>query len=149
MQVALAEIDLLDDHRLIDVVRPRRAQGLQVTNQGSDVTGIVLNEPVDGDAIGDWVEGPLNDIINDWIDNDADGAVDCNDMDCNGTQVCRGSWRDPNESGGGQNSGSSDIPELPAGSTVADLIGTGGDLDGERNDMLCSDGIDNDGDGQI
>ena len=30
-----------------------------------------------------------------------------------------------------------------------DLIGAGSDQDGERNDYLCSDGIDNDNDGKI
>jgi hypothetical protein len=122
----------------------------RIDNDGDTVTDCADADCFKTDACkagGSHEQGDAH--CSDWIDNDADGAVDCNDMDCNGTQVCRGSWRDPNESGGGQNSGSSDIPELPAGSTVADLIGTGGDLDGERNDMLCSDGIDNDGDGQI
>jgi hypothetical protein len=32
---------------------------------------------------------------------------------------------------------------------VQDLIGTGKDIDGERNDYLCADGIDNDGDGAV
>lgn len=41
------------------------------------------------------------------------------------------------------------MPELDEGMSVEDLIGTGSDKDGERNDVLCSDGIDNDGDGRI
>jgi hypothetical protein len=43
----------------------------------------------------------------------------------------------------------SDLPELKPGMTVEDLIGTGDDKDGERNNILCSDGIDNDSDGKI
>ena len=32
---------------------------------------------------------------------------------------------------------------------IEDLIGSGKDKDGERNDVLCSDGFDNDGDGMV
>ena len=41
------------------------------------------------------------------------------------------------------------MPELGDGMAVQDLIGTGKDIDGERNDYLCADGIDNDGDGAV
>lgn len=90
----------------------------------------------------------------DWIDNDGDGFTDCDDVDCqlDGIQACQGSWAGPV---GGQVASSStdgasdDIPALGEGMTVEDLIGQGDDKDGERNDQVCSDGIDNDGDGKI
>lgn len=44
--------------------------------------------------------------------------------------------------------GSDDIPELEGDQSVEDLIGRAGDNDGERNDYLCSDGVDNDNDGR-
>lgn len=91
----------------------------------------------------------------DWVDNDSDGHVDCDDSDClqDYISVCKGSWKGPLEGGtagltGPGGAADEDIPELGAGQTVEDLIGKGGDKDGERNDMDCSDGIDNDGDGR-
>ncbi|MBI5611080.1 MAG: hypothetical protein HY902_19565 [Deltaproteobacteria bacterium] len=90
----------------------------------------------------------------DWFDNDGDGFIDCDDPDCEGSgiTVCKGSWREP-AGGGGNASGAAsmadDVPELGPGQTVEDLIGKGGDKDGERNDEVCSDGLDNDGDGRI
>jgi hypothetical protein len=91
----------------------------------------------------------------DWIDNDGDGAVDCDDEECHldFLHACRGSWTgagsgsvssDPSVSTGA----SDDLPELGAGQSVEDLIGTAGDNDGERSDEVCSDGIDNDVDGR-
>ncbi len=83
----------------------------------------------------------------DWVDNDGDGAMDCDDSDCSAPHVtaCKGSWRGGAASGG---SGVDELPELPAGTDVEELIGKSGDADGERNDLLCSDGVDNDGDGR-
>ncbi len=93
-----------------------------------------------------------NDRCSDWIDNDGDGAVDCDDSECSGPgiTVCQGSYEGSNRSanGGGAEDGEMDIPELTGDMTVEDLIGNFGDADGERNDYLCSDGIDNDGDGR-
>ncbi len=89
-----------------------------------------------------------NERCSDWIDNDGDGAADCEDEDCSGAgiTVCQGSWRGrsptPNATGGGEE----EVPELSGDMSVEDLIGRGGDIDGERNDYLCADGIDNDGD---
>lgn len=91
----------------------------------------------------------------DWIDNDGDGAVDCDDEECHleFLHACRGSWTgggastvlsDPSAGGGGTD----DLPELGAGQSVEDLIGSAGDNDGERSDEVCSDGIDNDMDGR-
>lgn len=89
----------------------------------------------------------------DWVDNDGDGAVDCDDRDCEGpgVTVCKGSWKGPLDTGGGAQAEApvDDIPQLGEGMSVEDLIGTGDDKDGERNNMLCSDGLDNDGDGKI
>jgi len=92
----------------------------------------------------------------DWIDNDGDGHIDCNDKDCeeNSITVCGGSWSGPLEGtgvntqknkGGG---GSDDLPEIGKGKTIEDYIGKGDDANGERNDVLCSDGVDNDNDGK-
>lgn len=93
-------------------------------------------------------------LCSDGIDNDNDGAKDCEDKDClrAGLSACSGSWQGPLGGTGvtspNQSVASSDeIPDLGEGMTVADLIGTGKDIDGERNDYLCSDGYDNDGDG--
>ncbi|MFT7624957.1 MAG: hypothetical protein ACI9WU_004148, partial [Myxococcota bacterium] len=93
----------------------------------------------------------------DWIDNDGDGHVDCKDYDCQnapGVPNCKGTWGDgparANDGGTAAPTGGSEpVPELGPGQSVEDLIGTGGDADGERNDVLCSDGIDNDDDGKI
>lgn len=85
----------------------------------------------------------------DWVDNDGDGAVDCDDMDCQieSIRVCRGSWRSPSSTVASAEA--SDFPELPEGvSSAEELIGRSGDVDGERSDQACSDGIDNDGDGR-
>jgi hypothetical protein len=86
----------------------------------------------------------------DWVDNDGDGAVDCDDSDCSGPgiTVCRGSWQGPGGPQVGGAGGDDELPELTGDMTVEDLIGNFGDADGERNDYLCSDGVDNDGDGR-
>jgi len=97
-----------------------------------------------------------NAACSDWIDNDGDDAIDCDDEDCNGPGVtrCRGSWQgSANGAAPATNASQAgldeDIPELGAGMTVEDLIGTGGDADGERTDEVCADGIDNDNDGRM
>ena len=110
----------------------------------------------------------------DWVDNDKDGQTDCDDSECTlaGVKVCKGSAQLPPAQAGntGQGTGTGavgqtgtggpptvsaaaqggddDIPQLGAGMSVEDLIGTAGDIDGERNDVVCSDGIDNDRDGR-
>ncbi len=82
----------------------------------------------------------------DWVDNDKDGSLDCDDMECQATSItiCQGSWRSPIKS---STNTSAPKTDLKKGLSYVDLIGTGTDKDGERNDMLCTDGIDNDGDG--
>nr|MDQ3037825.1 hypothetical protein [Myxococcota bacterium] len=88
----------------------------------------------------------------DYIDNDGDQMVDCEDADCQvgGITVCSGSWRGAAGGGGAGalGAGAEDLPELGEGQSVEDLIGTGGDANGERTDETCSDGIDNDFDGR-
>lgn len=100
-------------------------------------------------------------LCSDFIDNDGDGAIDCDDMDCNTAtvEVCKGSWRGPLDGSGvapkavasqGPNAApNTSLPALGEGMTVEDLLGMGNDADGERNNVVCSDGIDNDGDGLI
>ncbi len=85
----------------------------------------------------------------DWVDNDGDGAIDCEDPDCSapGIDVCHGSapHHDPATV---PDDHADDLPELSGDMAAEDLIGRGGDADGERNDYMCSDGVDNDGDGR-
>ncbi len=115
-------------------------------------------------------QGPENTdaTCSDWIDNDGDGLVDCDDPDCEGPgiQVCKGS-----AGVGGKHTAKSHVATPIPASSVAngmneegiplealkamgestdffELIGKFGDKDGERNDQVCSDGIDNDGDGR-
>ncbi len=82
-------------------------------------------------------------LCSDWIDNDGDGVMDCDDSDCQapGISVCKGSM-------GSRSGDRDDVPKLKHGQSVESLIGRGSDKDGERNDILCSDGFDNDGDGR-
>lgn len=87
----------------------------------------------------------------DWFDNDGDGFVDCDDPDCegNGITICKGSWKGEGDGPSAGASAGEDLPELKDGMTVEDLIGKGGDKDGERSDEVCSDGVDNDNDGRV
>ena len=81
-----------------------------------------------------------NERCSDWIDNDGDGVMDCDDPACNGPDisVCRGSWREPGSVRPGGTT-------LPSGRALEELL----EKSGERNDIVCSDGIDNDGNGLI
>ena len=98
-------------------------------------------------------------LCSDFIDNDGDGAKDCDDADClrPGLTACTGSWKGPLEgtgvaesaSSGAAPGGAKALPELKEGQTFEDLLGQGGDNDGERNNFVCSDGYDNDGDGAV
>lgn len=95
-----------------------------------------------------------DEACSDFVDNDGDGAMDCIDSDCDGPgiTVCQGSLHGRSASGAGatgaQAGDDTALPELSGDMTVEDLIGRYGDGDGERNDYMCSDGIDNDGDGR-
>ncbi|MBC8068453.1 MAG: hypothetical protein IAG13_08975 [Deltaproteobacteria bacterium] len=88
----------------------------------------------------------------DWADNDDDGYLDCDDFDCGDTQACMGSWdleqKGVKVGGGAAGSSNGNRPELAAGQTEDDLIGKGGDNDGERDNVVCADGFDNDNDGR-
>jgi hypothetical protein len=94
-----------------------------------------------------------DDKCKDWFDNDGDGLIDCDDPDCEGAgvKVCKGSWKGSLDGAGNgaQAMEDSELPEIKEGQSVEDLIGKGGDKDGERNDEVCSDGIDNDRDGRV
>lgn len=91
----------------------------------------------------------------DWVDNDQDGVTDCEDQDCQLETIsaCDGSWDSllkRESAGGAQMSAPSAQKPVVASSNSGGLIGMAGrDNDGERNDYLCSDGIDNDNDGKI
>ena len=92
-------------------------------------------------------------LCSDWVDNDGNGQMDCDDVACFGAgiSVCQGSFE--------RKAGVPVRVATPAPATAqapaqqqpssapseADLRAN--DNDGERNDLLCSDGIDNDGDG--
>ncbi len=99
----------------------------------------------------------------DWVDNDDDGFVDCDDEDCYGgvATACEGSHETKNRLGPELTNAAlngtglstpppaTDVPQPGEGQTVIDMLGKGDDKDGERNDFVCADGIDNDGDGMI
>ncbi len=133
------------------------AQELQCDN-GIDDDGDTVYDCGDGDCFDDPVCRPDGKPENsdkrcgDWIDNDRDGQLDCDDSDCYGVgiSICEGSYDKKSGAAGANTSQfSDDIPELGEGMSVEDLIGTGSDNDGERNDVACSDGRDNDDDGRI
>ena len=87
----------------------------------------------------------------DWVDNDGDGATDCDDSDCAGMNACKGSWDRAPAAGAGAagSAGGAAGPRRDYAGDPADLIGVGSDIDGERSEHFCSDGIDNDNDGKI
>lgn len=104
----------------------------------------------------------------DWLDNDGDTAIDCDDDDCfgPGITVCAGSMDKeraepdggaaavPVTAGGVQGDASRNGPSNGSKTvyrpeqSMEELIGTQGDVDGERSDEVCADGIDNDNDGR-
>jgi hypothetical protein len=90
-----------------------------------------------------------NEACSDWIDNDADARVDCDDTDCQAPTlgVCQGSDRTGTPVRGSHNR--RDDVTLASGASVEALIGTDGDRPGERTDLVCSDGRDNDNDGRV
>ena len=95
----------------------------------------------------------------DWVDNDSNGFVDCDDTNCDGTTACMGSWDlenagkavtggEPSLGTAGSGSGGANRIVLKPGESPDDLLNrTGIDAGGERTNLFCSDGIDNDGDG--
>ena len=147
---------------LVFLPKSALAQEQQCAN-GVDDDGDTVYDCGDADCFDDPVCKPdgqpenSNARCGDWIDNDNDGQLDCDDSDCFGVGMtaCEGSYdamKRVAKSGGtaaAATTGGDDIPELGAGMSVEDLIGVGSDNDGERNDVACSDGIDNDDDGRI
>ena len=135
-------------------VPPAAAATETVCNDGRDEDGDGLADCADADCYEDphcqaGGSEERNDArCSDWVDNDGDGAVDCEDQDCQGPgiTVCGGSWQGHPAAGLGTRHDA--IPALTGDMSVEDLIGRGGDIDGERNDAVCSDGFDNDGDGR-
>lgn len=99
-----------------------------------------------------------NERCRDWIDNDEDGVTDCDDQDCQTELItsCSGSWDRSQATSSEPSEKEAKAAPTPAQSaadtSVQDpmqLIGGEGDNDGERNDYLCSDGVDNDNDGKV
>ena len=86
----------------------------------------------------------------DWVDNDDDGFMDCDDFDCGSMEACKGSWDMTGTAGSTDTARAAGTGEvkLGRGQTEADLIGKGGDKDGERDNVVCADGVDNDADGR-
>lgn len=84
----------------------------------------------------------------DWVDNDGNGYTDCDDEACNGSTACYGSW-DTELAGGASGTASPSQTSSGSGQTDEELVSSAGDLWGERDNVTCSDGIDNDGDGRI
>ncbi len=143
-------------------------------SDGKDNDGDTVYDCGDHDCHDDPVCQPSgkressDELCGDWVDNDKDGHTDCDDLDCDGTDICKGSWDKAagqvsasgdgsgtdNGSGNGSGNGQVAIGDgsdggLTGDEAPEDLIGRGQDADGERNNYSCSDGIDNDGDGQI
>jgi hypothetical protein len=131
-------------------------------NDGVDNDGDSLVDCFDADCYEDAAcksSGGLentNERCSDTKDNDGDGYTDCEDYDCHRSvaTVCQGSWdkqrRAAAAASAGKNGSKKPVqPALDKGQSVEDLVGKRGDKDGERNDYVCSDGIDNDGDGKI
>lgn len=121
---------------------------------GKDDDGDTVYDCGDADCAGDAAckggDGLENTeaACHDWKDNDDDGYLDCDDFDCGDMQSCMGSW-DLEQKGvkvGG--AGDAGVPEIPEGQTEEDLIGKRGDNDGERDNVMCADGYDNDNDGR-
>ncbi|MBN2191572.1 MAG: hypothetical protein JW751_02050 [Polyangiaceae bacterium] len=132
------------------LVLPPPSRELDCTNSTDDDLDSVT-DCADADCVGDQAcratgEPERTDpLCRDWVDNDRDGRTDCDDLDCAapGITVCRGSLL-----AGGGATGGEDL-DLQRGIQPEALLGRGDHADGERTDELCSDGIDNDGDGRI
>lgn len=84
----------------------------------------------------------------DWIDNDQDGVLDCDDIDCSTTVACRGSYDHELAGGAPPRPAATGTPRLTIEDEAA-IAQQYGDKDGERDNLTCSDGIDNDDDGRV
>jgi hypothetical protein len=88
----------------------------------------------------------------DWVDNDGNGSMDCDDVACMGPGLtaCLGSFdRKAGVAAPAQAVGAPTASTAQVTQADMDRMGTGDDVDGERNDLMCSDGVDNDGDGAV
>ena len=105
----------------------------------------------------------------DWVDNDGNGYTDCEDTNCQGTEACMGSYDlelagkpvGGEVAGAAATGGATAVTGTPAtgggdkpqivikdNEDPDDLLNREGlDAGGERTNMFCSDGIDNDNDG--
>lgn len=95
-------------------------------------------------------------LCSDWIDNDGNGQMDCDDVACFGAGIvaCLGSFE--RKSGVAVQTMATVAPAQAAQAAGASSANAPSEADlkakdnnGERNDLLCSDGIDNDGDGAV
>ncbi len=81
-------------------------------------------------------------LCSDNLDNDNDGSIDCDDVDCGSLSVCSVS-----------SSSSSLLPlsssSLPLVSSSSVLPSSSSAIVLENTDALCQDGLDNDGDGPV
>ena len=144
-------------------------------SDGKDEDGDTVLDCGDADCFADAACKPDGNPENtearcgDWVDNDSDGKTDCDDSDCTvpGINACKGSAQlpipvappsatNPAASTPGQSPASQSpagqAPPAAANPAIGIAAGDGtfgpGDIDGERNDISCSDGVDNDGDGK-
>jgi len=83
---------------------------------------------IEGDSPGECTDG---------IDNDGDQAVDCDDAGCSGAIQCAGSGSSGGEETGGETGGDDEEG------------GEGSETTPENTPATCSDGVDNDGDGDV
>lgn len=133
----------------------------EICDNGIDDDGDTVYDCGDADCFGEQACQPdgrpenTNARCEDWVDNDSDGMLDCDDANCYGAglTVCQGSWDRTQAKAQDVKTSAppvdEELPVLGEGMTVEDLLGRGSDNDGERNEQLCSDGIDNDNDGRI
>ena len=135
-----------------------------VCNDGQDNDADSMMDCADKDCSADAACQPTgasensDALCSDWVDNDGNGQMDCDDVACYGAGIvaCMGSF---DRTAGKP----AVVPTAPRASVVGTISAAGSatksspseadlkaaDNDGERNDLLCSDGIDNDGDGLV
>ena len=84
------------------------------------------------------ITAPREDDCGDGVDNDEDGAVDCEDSDCEGDGACTeaGSCDDGIDNDGDGNTDCDDVEDCPADQAPC------------LTEMDCGDGVDNDEDGR-
>ena len=151
----------------ISLISPLSASALpkeSICNDGIDNDGDSVPDCSDSDCIKtdackpDGKPENTNKRCRDWVDNDEDGVTDCDDQDCQTELItsCNGSWdvaisktsASPSKAKQNTQTSADSSQSSSFSGDPLDLIGAGSDQDGERNDYLCSDGIDNDNDGK-